>query len=104
VRAWHSNLLRTIPATRWTFRRSRLSRNSPIFPLWSIPRMARVAATRCLRWPGLLSQPERTDCWLRFTRILRKAISDGAQTLFPEQFEKLMKELGQIAPVLGRTI
>src|SRR6186713_366959 len=33
-----------------------------------------------------------------------KALSDGAQTLFPEQFEKLMKELGQIAPVLGRTI
>jgi 3-deoxy-7-phosphoheptulonate synthase len=33
-----------------------------------------------------------------------KAVSDGAQTLFPEQFEKLMKELGQIAPVLGRTI
>ena len=33
-----------------------------------------------------------------------KAASDGAQTLFPDQFEKLMKELGQIAPVLGRTI
>ncbi len=33
-----------------------------------------------------------------------KAISDGAQTLFPDQFEKLMKELRQIAPVLGRRI
>jgi len=33
-----------------------------------------------------------------------KAVSDGAQTLFPEQFEKLMNELGQIAPVLGRRI
>ena len=33
-----------------------------------------------------------------------KAVSDGAQTLFPDQFEKLMKELGQIAPVLGRRI
>lgn len=33
-----------------------------------------------------------------------KAVSDGAQTLFPDQFEKLMRELGQIAPVLGRTI
>jgi 3-deoxy-7-phosphoheptulonate synthase len=31
-----------------------------------------------------------------------KALSDGAQTLFPEQFEKLMKELAQIASVLGR--
>lgn len=33
-----------------------------------------------------------------------KALSDGAQTLFPHQFEQLMKELEQIAPVLGRTI
>jgi len=32
------------------------------------------------------------------------AVSDAAQTLFPDQFEKLMKELRQIAPVLGRTI
>jgi len=33
-----------------------------------------------------------------------KAISDGAQTLFPDQFEKLMKELAQIAPILGKRI
>jgi 3-deoxy-7-phosphoheptulonate synthase len=33
-----------------------------------------------------------------------KAVSDGAQTLFPDQFEKLMKELSQIAPILGRRI
>ncbi len=33
-----------------------------------------------------------------------KAISDGAQTLFPNQFEKLMHELAQIAPVVGRKI
>ncbi len=33
-----------------------------------------------------------------------KAISDGAQTLFPAQFEKLMQELAQIAPVVGRKI
>ena len=31
-----------------------------------------------------------------------KAVSDGAQTLFPEQFEKLMKELRAIAPAIGR--
>ena len=31
-----------------------------------------------------------------------KAISDGAQTLFPDQFKKLMAELSQIAPILGR--
>jgi 3-deoxy-7-phosphoheptulonate synthase len=33
-----------------------------------------------------------------------KALSDGAQSLFPEQFEKLMDELRMIAPAVGRTI
>ena len=33
-----------------------------------------------------------------------KAVSDGAQTLFPEQFEKLMQELRVIAPAVSRTI
>jgi 3-deoxy-7-phosphoheptulonate synthase len=33
-----------------------------------------------------------------------KALSDGAQSLFPEQFEQLMKELRMIAPAVGRRI
>jgi 3-deoxy-7-phosphoheptulonate synthase len=33
-----------------------------------------------------------------------KALSDGAQSLFPEQFQKLMEELRMIAPAVGRTI
>jgi len=33
-----------------------------------------------------------------------KALSDGAQSLFPEQFAKLMDELRIIAPAVGRTI
>ncbi|GGH00018.1 3-deoxy-7-phosphoheptulonate synthase [Silvibacterium dinghuense] len=33
-----------------------------------------------------------------------KAVSDGAQTLFPEQFAKLMDELRIIAPAVGRTV
>jgi 3-deoxy-7-phosphoheptulonate synthase len=33
-----------------------------------------------------------------------KALSDGAQSLFPQQFEKLMNELRIIAPAVGRTI
>ena len=33
-----------------------------------------------------------------------KAFSDGAQSLFPEQFAKLMDELRLIAPVVGRKI
>jgi 3-deoxy-7-phosphoheptulonate synthase len=33
-----------------------------------------------------------------------KALSDGAQSLYPGQFEQLMKELRMIAPAVGRTI
>src|SRR5579864_1758983 len=33
-----------------------------------------------------------------------KALSDGAQSLFPEQFAKLMDELRMIAPAVGRTL
>jgi len=33
-----------------------------------------------------------------------KAFSDGAQSLYPEQFVKLMEELRMIAPAVGRTI
>jgi 3-deoxy-7-phosphoheptulonate synthase len=33
-----------------------------------------------------------------------KAMSDGAQSLYPEQLEKLMKQLRLIAPVVGRTV
>ena len=33
-----------------------------------------------------------------------KALSDGAQSLYPEQFEQLMAELRVIAPVVGRSL
>ena len=33
-----------------------------------------------------------------------KALSDGAQALYPTQFEQLMRELKMIVPALGRTI
>jgi 3-deoxy-7-phosphoheptulonate synthase len=33
-----------------------------------------------------------------------KALSDGAQSLYPDQFEQLMAELRVIAPVLGRSL
>ena len=33
-----------------------------------------------------------------------KALSDGAQSLYPSQFEQLMKELRMIAPAVGRTV
>jgi len=33
-----------------------------------------------------------------------KALSDGAQSLYPQQFETLMGELRVIAPVVGRSL
>jgi 3-deoxy-7-phosphoheptulonate synthase len=33
-----------------------------------------------------------------------KALSDGAQSLYPEQFRQLMQELRIIAPAVGRRI
>jgi 3-deoxy-7-phosphoheptulonate synthase len=33
-----------------------------------------------------------------------RALSDGIQSLYPEQFEILMAEIRQIAPVVNRTI
>ena len=33
-----------------------------------------------------------------------KALSDGAQALYPDQFEQLMRELRMIAPAVGRTL
>lgn len=33
-----------------------------------------------------------------------KALSDGPQTLFPEQFEKLMRDVEAISPVVGREV
>ena len=33
-----------------------------------------------------------------------RALSDGAQSLRPEQFEELMHQLRMIAPAVGRTI
>ncbi|MFI5368588.1 MAG: 3-deoxy-7-phosphoheptulonate synthase [Spirochaetia bacterium] len=33
-----------------------------------------------------------------------RALSDGAQTLYPEQFEKLMRDIEALAPVLGKEL
>ena len=33
-----------------------------------------------------------------------KALSDGPQSIYPEQFARMMDELEQIAPVVGRTL
>ena len=33
-----------------------------------------------------------------------QALSDGAQSLYPEQLQKLMAQLRMLAPVVGRSI
>ena len=33
-----------------------------------------------------------------------KAMSDGAQSMYPEQLEKLVAQLRQLAPVIGRKL
>jgi 3-deoxy-7-phosphoheptulonate synthase len=33
-----------------------------------------------------------------------KALSDGAQSIYPEQFVELMRQSSQIAAILGRTV
>jgi 3-deoxy-7-phosphoheptulonate synthase len=33
-----------------------------------------------------------------------KAMSDGAQSLYPEQLQKLVEQLRQLAPVVGRRV
>jgi 3-deoxy-7-phosphoheptulonate synthase len=33
-----------------------------------------------------------------------KAMSDGAQSLYPEQLQKLVEQLRLLAPVVGRTV
>ena len=33
-----------------------------------------------------------------------KALSDGPQSIYPEQFARMMDEIEQIAPVIGRTL
>jgi 3-deoxy-7-phosphoheptulonate synthase len=33
-----------------------------------------------------------------------QAMSDGPQSLFPDQFDTLMEQVRQIAPVVGRTV
>jgi 3-deoxy-7-phosphoheptulonate synthase len=32
------------------------------------------------------------------------ALSDGMQSLYPDQFDELMAQVRQIAPVVGRTV
>ena len=65
---------------------------------------ARAAATRSCPWRAPRWPRAPTGCIIEVHPDPDKALSDGAQTLYPEQFERLMGELRIIAPVLGRSL
>ena len=44
------------------------------------------------------------EFYVPFAQIPDKAMSDGAQSLYPEQLQKLMAQLRLLAPVVGRTV
>ena len=46
----------------------------------------------------------RTASASKCTAIRITRVSDGAQSMFPEQFDQLMAELRIIAPAIGRSI
>jgi 3-deoxy-7-phosphoheptulonate synthase len=58
-----------------------------------VPAMARAAVAAGA--DGLLVEVHPTP---------EKALSDGAQSMFPEQFERMMREVGAIAEVIGRSV
>src|SRR5690606_2445510 len=58
-----------------------------------VPAMARAAVAAGA--DGLLVEVHPTP---------EKALSDGAQSMFPEQFERMMGEVNAIAQVIGRSV
>ena len=50
------------------------------------------------------SRPAPTGSWSRCIPHPDRALSDGAQSLYPEQFDRLMKEVRLIAEAIGRRV
>ena len=75
-----------------------------VCPCWPILRTAPVCATKFRPWPSPRSLPGCDGLLMEVHPNPDKAFSDGAQSLFPEQFEKLMDKLRLIAPVVGRSV
>ena len=69
-----------------------------------IRRTAPESATRFLRWRAPSVAAGADGLLLEVHNDPEHALSDGAQSLYFDQFEKLMAELRIIAPAVGRTI
>ena len=61
-------------------------------------------ATRWRRWRAPRSPPGADGLIIEVHCDPDHALSDGAQSLFPAQFDRLMAELRIIAPAIGRSI
>ncbi len=73
-------------------------------PILATLRMESDAATLSRRWPKAALAAGADGLAYGDASQPRQAISDGAQSLFPDQFEKLVEELRIIAPAVGRKI
>ena len=62
------------------------------------------SATRWRRWRAPRSPPARDGLLIEVHNDPDHALSDGAQSMFPAQFDRLMAELRIIAPAIGRSI
>ena len=63
-----------------------------------------AGATRWRRWRARRWPPAPTGCIIEVHSDPDHALSDGAQSMFPAQFDRLMAELRIIAPAIGRSI
>ena len=88
--------------------------NPPVAVLWGDLNMLRCFSNTSVPTLVLSNSPEEPVLRSRHCRTARvitspkndpdRALSDGAQSMFPAQFERLMAELRIIAPAIGRSI
>ena len=55
-------------------------------------------------WPAPQLLPAQMDLWLRCIPDPTHAVSDGKQSLRPEKFAEMVKQVGQIAQIMGRRL
>ena len=67
-------------------------------------RTERADATKCCRFRAPPWRSARMESWSKCIIDPARALSDGPQSILPEEFTQLMRESRDIAAVLGRTL